>query len=120
MKGILKNNKGITMVPLIITIVVLLILAAVTIKEVNKDGVISEAKDSKSKTEISIIEKDIKTDILKKQNEPGGLTEEKLNTILSNYGTVIQEGEEKILVTTEGYRISVSTYYNEYLSTSTP
>lgn len=120
MKGILKNNKGITMLPLIITIVVLLILASVTIKEVNKDGVILKAQDSKSKTEISIIEKNIKTDILKKQSELGGLTEEKLNTILSNYGTVNQEGEEKILETKEGYRISVSIYYDEYLSTSIP
>lgn len=120
MKEILKKNKGITMVPLIIIIVVLLILASVTIKVVNDDGVISETQEAKNKTEISIIEKDIKTDILKKQNEPGGLTEEKLNTILSNYGTVTQEGEEKILVTAEGYRIPVTTYYNSYLTTSTP
>lgn len=118
MKEILKNNKGITMLPLIITIVVLIILASVTIKVVNNDGVTSKAQESKEKTKISIIDKDIKKDILKKQNEPGGLTEEKLNAILSNYGTVTQEGEEKILVTTEDYRIPVTIYYNSYLTSS--
>lgn len=120
MKKNVKRNKGITMVTLIITIVVLIILASVTIKVVNNDGIITKSQESKEKTEISIIEKDIKTDILKKQNETGGLTEEKLNTILSNYGTITQEGEEKILVTEEGYRIPVTTYYNSYLTTSTP
>ena len=40
MKGILKNNKGITMLPLIITIVVLLILASVTIKEVKAKNMV--------------------------------------------------------------------------------
>lgn len=40
------NNKGITLVALIITIVILLILAVVTIKSVQNDGIIKYAQNS--------------------------------------------------------------------------
>ena len=52
-----KSNKGITLVALIITIVVLLILTAVIIKEINGDGIIGKAKSGSNKFKIaSIIE----------------------------------------------------------------
>ena len=45
------HNSGITLVALIITIIVLLILAVVAIRAVQGDGIISKAKEAKSKTE---------------------------------------------------------------------
>lgn len=44
----IKTSKGITLVALIITIIVLLILASVSIQEVIKDGIIGKAKEAKN------------------------------------------------------------------------
>ena len=46
-----KTQKGITLVALIITIVVLMILAAVAISSITNDGIISKAESSKDKYE---------------------------------------------------------------------
>ena len=48
----IKNTKGITLIALVVTIVVLLILAAVSISMLTgKNGIITQAQDSKDKTE---------------------------------------------------------------------
>lgn len=46
-----KSKKGITLVALIITIVVLLILATVAIRPITDDGIIDAAKDAKNNFE---------------------------------------------------------------------
>ena len=47
-----KNNKGITLIALVITIIVLLILAGVTIAALSGDnGILTRAKEAKEKTE---------------------------------------------------------------------
>ena len=46
MKEKLKNNKGITLIALVITIIVLLILAMVTINIATSNGVIKKSKDA--------------------------------------------------------------------------
>ena len=47
------KNKGITLIALVVTIVVLLILAGITISLVfGSNGVIQKAQDSKEQTEI--------------------------------------------------------------------
>ena len=53
------KNKGITLIALVITIVILIILAGVSISLIfNEDGIISKAQDAKEKHEVaSIIEK---------------------------------------------------------------
>ena len=43
----LKRNSGITLVALIITIIILLILAAVTIMSITGDGIISKSRQAK-------------------------------------------------------------------------
>ena len=54
MKKQKNKNKGITLIALIITIVVLLILAGITIMYVMRDnGVFSKAKDAKEKMEVA-------------------------------------------------------------------
>ena len=48
----MRNNKGITLVALVVTIVVLLILAGVSINLVLEDnGIVKRAQDAKNKTE---------------------------------------------------------------------
>ena len=48
-----RNNKGITLVALIITIIVLLILVVVSIRAVQGDGIIEYAKNAKSEYELA-------------------------------------------------------------------
>ena len=51
----MKNNKGITLVALVVTIVVLLILAGVSINLVLGDnGIIAKAKEAQSKSAEAI------------------------------------------------------------------
>ena len=51
MKKILKNKKGITLVALVITIVILLILAGISISTLTNTGIFEKAKDAKEKSE---------------------------------------------------------------------
>ena len=60
MKSLIKilnhNEKGITLISLVVTIVVLLILAGITIGIVTSDdGLIKNANDAKEQTEISVL-----------------------------------------------------------------
>ncbi len=56
----IESNKAITLVALVITIIVLLILAGVTINVIIGDnGIISKARDAKNKTENVSIEEEI-------------------------------------------------------------
>ena len=52
MKKIINKNQGITLIALVVTIVVLLILAGVSINMVlGQNGIVTKAKDARSKTE---------------------------------------------------------------------
>ena len=54
MEKLKKNNKGITLLVLVITIIILLILAGITIATVISDnGIIQNANDAKEQTEIA-------------------------------------------------------------------
>ena len=48
---LLKKNKGITLVALVITIVILLILAGISISALTNIGIFQKAKDAKSVSE---------------------------------------------------------------------
>ena len=51
MKKIMKNKKGITLVALVITIIILLILAGISISTLTNTGIFEKAKDAKEKSE---------------------------------------------------------------------
>lgn len=58
----MKNNKGITLVALVVTIIVLLILAAVSISAVmGENGIVTKASKSKEQTEIGKEEEQVKS-----------------------------------------------------------
>ena len=55
-----KQNKGITLIALVITIIVLLILAGVTIASITgENGILKQAQNAKIKTKISSVEEQI-------------------------------------------------------------
>ena len=60
-----NNNKGITLIALVITIIVLLILAGVTISLLTgKNGILTQAQKAKELNEISDFEEQIKLAVL--------------------------------------------------------
>ena len=113
----IKSTKGITLILLVVTIIILLILAGVTIATLMGDnGLINKAKDAKIKTEIASIKEEIQTDILGKQAENNGnISDDSLKEILENYGVLSDEEKltDKTLTTTKGsYEIKVSDIFN--------
>lgn len=64
----MKKQKGITLISLIVTISVLLILAAVAISNVTDDGVLDKTKEEKYAYEISQEKSNLKTEVLKWQS----------------------------------------------------
>lgn len=113
----IKSTKGITLISLVVTIIILLILAGVTIATLMGDnGLINKAKDAKIKTEIASIKEEIQTDILGKQAENNGnISDDSLKEILENYGVLSDEEKltDKTLTTTKGsYEIKISDIFN--------
>ena len=55
MKKVLKNTNGITLVALVITIIILLILATISIQSLTNTGLFEKAKEAKEKTQAAEI-----------------------------------------------------------------
>lgn len=114
-----RNENGITLVALVVTIVVLLILAGVTIVTLfGENGIIKKTQTSADATNRSTIIESARTQIINKQTDNlGSITEKELTDILKNYGTIEDNGEtnilEKTLNTNEGgYKIKVNEIWN--------
>ncbi len=92
-----KANKGITLIALVITIIVLLILAAVSISTLTgENGILTKANEAKKQTEIANLIESVQTKILEEQatNESGKITKTKLKEILNNYFTDVPDNLE--------------------------
>ena len=87
-KKILEKNRGITLIALVITIIVMLILAAISITMLTGDNsILQKAIEAKTRTERATIIENAQTDILGQQSENKGadITKEQLTTILNKY-----------------------------------
>ena len=66
----IKNNNGITLIALVVTIIVLIILAGVSINLVfGQQGLITRANDASQMQEIASIKEQAQLEILSKQAE---------------------------------------------------
>ena len=109
----MKKNKGITLIALVITIIVLLILAGVTIATLTGDnGILAQASRAKQESEKASIIEQIRLDIMEKQTENEGIIyDEDFYQILENYGSI--SNDETTLTTTKGnYKILISDIYS--------
>ena len=111
-----KEQKGITLVALVITIIILLILAGISIQAITNTGLFAQAENAKRESEIANIKEQISLDIYEKQLEPpvGSITDEQLKTILEKYGRVNKEDDGTIIgiTTDKGYEILLSDIYS--------
>jgi len=62
MKKTFNNSKGITLVALVITIIILLILAGISISALTNTGIFQKAKDAKQKSEDAALDQNTKLD----------------------------------------------------------
>ena len=103
MKKIMKNQKGITLVALVITIIILLILAGISISTLTNTEIFEKAKDAKEKSEVAE----------KQQSETLDSYEKELNKYTSieltadRTGTVLSETDNIELHDKNGAKIIV-------------
>lgn len=124
----LRKDKGITLIALVITIIVLLILAGVSISMLTgENGILTQAQTAKEETEKAGIIEDLKLKILEKQIDGTTIYKEDIETILidSGYFTDVPEGitlDTELMTTEEngGYTIKVSEIYNGELKDKAP
>ena len=120
MKEKLKKGKnGITLIALVITVIILLILAAVTIGALSGDnGILKNAGEAKQETEKAQIIEQAKIDILGKQadNTSAELEKSEIKEVLDIYFKEVPEDftSDTVLTTKEeygNYEIAVSEIY---------
>ena len=115
-----KYNKGITLIALVITIIVLLILAGISIAMLTgENGILTKGSKAKEQTERQEIIENAKLKILEYETEnEGKITDEKAYEIIAKYDKDYKENEaftfhtnengEEYLKTEKGYDILVS------------
>lgn len=114
-----SKNQGITLVAVVITIIILLILAGVSIALfMEDDGLLIHTENAKTQTKIAEKKEIIKIEINDLLIEKG-LTQEKVTNaelarVLKNYGTLLYEDNKTTLKgvkTEEGFEILLSEVY---------
>ena len=106
MKKQRREDKGITLIALIITVVVLIILAGIGIGAlVNQDGIVDKANEAKLQTEKKDIEEQINIMTIQSMDKYGNVIRETLKTKLED----LPEGKE--IVDGDGY---IGVIYPEY------
>ena len=113
LKEQLKINKGITLIALVITIIVLLILAGVTIATLTGDnGILTKAQNAKEKNEQKTVEEQINLAVqASKINEGLVIDKDILEQELTNNGIEITKSENDELpwtVKKDGYVYTIS------------
>ena len=120
---ILERAKGITLIALIITIIVLLILAGVSIATLTgKNGILTRANDSKKQTEIASVKEQAQLDIANwiaerlENGEDTTLDDATIKNIIetanaSNTDKYYKELQSDKIITPSGYEILYSELY---------
>ena len=118
----IKREKGITLVALVITIVVLIILAGIAISmTVGENGIFTKAKEAKRLQITAEAKEKIGTEILDAQIEATQkdeqLQQSKVEEIIAKYGELQADGDT-IKLKDNGYEISLKEIYNGSTSSS--
>ena len=120
-----KMSAGITLIALVVTIIVLLLLAGISIQMLTGDnGILQIATEAKIETEKSQIIENAQVDVLGQQTENNGnnITKKQLTTILNKYFKNVKEADipdeisssSDVELTTkdEKYKIMLSKVYS--------
>ena len=116
------KEQGITLIALVVTIIILLILAGVTITfALGENGIIGVAKKARKEQVIAETKEAIGLEITEAYTEAvirkEGLEEQQVKDIVSKYGE-LQEDGDTIITKKDGYEISLKEIYSGVLSES--
>ena len=119
----MRKERGITLISLVITIIILVILAAVAINfAIGENGIITKAQEAKRLQAIAAAKEQIGLEILEAQIEAMRNNEEleqsEVETIVAKYG-VLQADGDTIILNDSGYELSLSDIYNTIANTET-
>ncbi len=93
----MRKNKGITLIALVITIIVLLILAGVSIATLTgENGILTKATEAKEKNNLANLKDMVQTEMLGYQleNNGGNVTIEQYRIVLNKYFEKVPEASE--------------------------
>ena len=108
MKNKLKERKGITLIALVITIIVLLILAGVSITMLTgENGILTRAKSEKTRTENASAEEKVKLAIMGVIADDGQITVAELKTEVGYQGGKVTGDTFPVTVTMDGHDFTV-------------
>ena len=117
MKGSFKEKKGITLIALVITIIVLLILAGVSIAMLTgQNGILTQAQNAKTTNESKSAEEKVKLAVMGARADDGTLTVGKLRTELANYGGTVEGDTFPVTATVDGKSFTVDANGNVELA----
>ena len=106
-----NNTKGITLIALVITIIVLLILAGVSIAMLTgQNGILTQAQNSKTVTENKSAEEKVKLAVMaaRTRSETAALELDKLKEEIANQGGTATNNEFPVNVTMDGESFKVT------------
>lgn len=108
MKEKLKGRKGITLIALVITIIVLLILAGVSIAMLTgENGILNQAQEAKEQTEYKSAEEKVKLAIMGARANDGQITVAELKTEVGYQGGSVTGDTFPVEVQMDGHTFTV-------------
>ncbi len=103
-----KEQKGITLIALVITIIVLLILAGVSIAMLTgENGILNQANKAKTETEYKGAEEKVKLAIMGARADDGQMTVEELEREIGYQGGTLTGDAFPVEVTVDGHTFTV-------------
>ena len=116
-----EAQKGITLIALVITIIVLLILAGVSIAMLTgQKGILTQANNAKNETELASAKEKVELAVIGaiSQTRDGTLTVGKLRTELANYGGTVEGDTFPVTAKVDGKSFTVDANGNVTVSGS--
>ncbi|MEI3395062.1 MAG: type II secretion system protein [Clostridia bacterium] len=108
-----KNIKGITLVALVITIVILLILAGITIQAITNTGLFANAKRATEESKYANAEEKVKMAVMASYDENANLNKDLLKDNLNKVDGInpkVTEVNWDLKVNVDGYEFTITEY----------
>ena len=104
-----KMSKGITLIALVVTIIVLLILAGISVQMLTGDnGILTKTGQAKKKTYVESVKEQIQLKAFESLDENGKINKEQLKTNLEKIGATVRGEDFPIAVILNGLNYEVN------------
>ena len=110
-KNIVKKQTGITLIALVITIIVLLILAGVSIATLTgNNGILTQANQAKENNKVAAAREKVKVEALGSIDKSGKFNESTFeeNVTKNIKGSTVRKSGNSLIVTVDGYDVTVN------------